>query len=605
MQCCFQVEVLLCVVHIIYKKIKHHQTTESPDSSPCATMESFTAVLGSLSAVSGRPYRLYCIYLSLLAIVACSSSASVLPLDPQLDSNVDTIWTISRDQIVLDRAQFKTQVLDSVPDLVPADVKCDKIKHSRERASGPMVDKGPQTQRKLAYRRNFCSATLPGTHNSAINLADGYGVEDHVFEGYLRYFSWFKKGMKVHTNDQLFSLTDQLRMGVRFIELDVHWFDGDLHIAHCGGFKSKLLDGMIEVFNEIAKMLGTGIEWDSSTIGCKPSLSSIPSKEQRPLKEALAELSTWLHAPEHKDEFLMVFFDDEMDLMKWKKVGKLLDYLKEYFPEEEILRPIELAYTTKWPTINELLHVGKRIVFMSGVDYLTDGEELLFVKDTVCNWQEPPLPLAPFPECRFNESKTQIGIPDENFTVFRPETSEIEYGFLNADGQIGINKNLLNEETLPGVAQCGVNIPSPDNITPKRMEATIWAVPKGHELDPNKCVALMRDSKIWKSVDCQSANIVPACVDVKNPRYWQLGSASVVEADATAACAALSSTMEYSASTSGYENGLLYAQLLEHAPSPVAGVWLNARSFVSEVYTTEKIQPVAKVSTIGDIISVE
>ncbi|OWZ15259.1 hypothetical protein PHMEG_00011137 [Phytophthora megakarya] len=417
--------------------------------------------------------------------------------------------------------------------------------------------------------------------------------------------------MRVHTNDQLFSLTDQLHMGVRFIELDVHWFDGDLRIAHCGGFKSKLLDGMIEVFNEIAKLMGTGIEWDSETIGCKPSLSSIPSKEQRPLTEALKELSTWLHAPENKDEFLMVFFDDEPDLMKWKKVGKLLDYLKEHFPMEEILRPIELVYDTKWPTIEELLRVGRRVVFMSGADYLTYGEEILFVKDSVCNWQEPPLPLVSFPECRFNESKTNIGVPDENFTIFRPETSEIEYGFLNADGQIGINKNLLNEKSLPGVAACGVNIPSPDNITPKRMEGTIWTVPNGHELDAKKCVALMRESKMWQSVDCDAANLVPACVDVNHPRRWQLGSTSVVEADAVAACAALSSAaMEYSVPACGYENGLLHSQLIQHVPSSIVGVWLNAKSFVSDVYSTDENQDFTlvaqeSVAQIHDMISVE
>ncbi|GMF45045.1 unnamed protein product [Phytophthora lilii] len=538
-----------------------------------------------------------------------------------LDVEPDTLWALASDQITQDSAQFRTRVLDSVPDLVPADVKCDKIKHCDKKGVCAMVCKrgsvqvdrwlqrALKLQRKLAYRRNFCSATLPGTHNSAINLADGYGVEDHVFEGYLHYFSWFKKGMKVHTNDQLFSLTDQLHMGVRFIELDVHWFDGDLRIAHCGGFKSKLLDGMIEVFNEIAKMLGTGIEWDSETIGCKPSLSSIPSKEQRPLKEALSELSTWLHAPENADEFLMVFFDDETDLMKWKKVGKLLDYLKEFFPEEEILRPIELAYDTKWPSFEELLRVGKRVVFMSGVDYFTYGEELLFVKDTICNWQEPPLPLAPFPECRFNQSKTDMRVPDENLTIFRPETSEIEYGFLNADGQIGSNKNLLDEESLPGVADCGVNLPSPDNITPKRMEATIWAVPKEHELDPSKCVALMRESNTWQSVDCKRANLVAACVDVRNPRHWQLGAAPVVEADAAAACSALTpATMEFSVPASGYENGLLHGQLLQHSPSSIAGVWLNAKAFISEVYSAETDQvhaPTTGVTSIDDVLSVE
>ncbi|KAL4170848.1 hypothetical protein KRP22_008951 [Phytophthora ramorum] len=557
-----------------------------------------------------------------LTITALSASAVVAPVqDPLHLQSIDDLWTLSTDQLALDSAQFKTQVLNSVPDLVPADVKCNKIKRCDQKGvcaivcqhGSVQVDRWLQRalklQRKLAYRRNFCSATLPGTHNSAINLADGYGVEDHVFEGYLHYFSWFKTGMKVHTNDQLFSLTDQLHMGVRFIELDVHWFDGDLHIAHCGGFKSKLLDGMIDVFNEIAKMLGTGIEWDSETIGCKPSLSSIPSKEQRPLKEALSELSTWLHAPEHADEFLMVFFDDETDLMKWKKVDKLLDYIKEYFPEKEILRPFELVFDTKWPAFEELMRVGKRVVFMSGVDYLTQGEEILFVKDNVCNWQEPPLPLAPFPECRFNHSKANIGVPDENFTIFRPETSEIEYGFLNADGQIGTNENLLDEESLPGVADCGVNVPSPDNITPKRMEATIWAVSKGHELDGNKCVALMRESTTWQSVDCHTPNLLPACVDVHNPRHWVLGRSPVVEADAAAACAALSSgTMEFSVPASGYENELVYTQLMQHAPSSISGVWLSAKTFVSEVYSAEVEQdgaPGIGVATIDDVLSVE
>jgi hypothetical protein len=243
------------------------------------------------------------------------------------------------------------------------------------------------------------------------------------------------------------------------------------------------------------------------------------------------------------------------------------------------------------------------------VDYLTYGEELLFVKETICNWQEPPLPLAPFPECRFNHSKTDIGVPDENFTIFRPETSEIEYGFLNADGQIGVNENLLDEESLPGVAQCGVNLPSPDNITPKRMEATIWAVPTGHELEPGKCVALLRGARTWQSLDCQTANLVPACVDVNNPRHWQLGSVPVVEADAAAACARLSSTtMEYSVPASGYENGLVYGQVMQQSSNSIDGVWLNAKALVSDVYSAE-VEPLAApkrvVSPIDQVLSVE
>ncbi|KAI9911900.1 hypothetical protein PsorP6_009021 [Peronosclerospora sorghi] len=551
----------------------------------------FTSAFLSFSTrLFPEPFVLYLFLL--LVFFALQSKAA--PLYLERDSNPDHLWSLDMTRIAEESAQFRIQVLQNVPDLVPIEVKCDKIQRCDHKGvcaivckhgsvqMAPWLRRALKLQRKLAYRRNFCSVALPATHNSAINLADGYGVEDHVFEGYLRYFRWFKKGMRVQTNNQLFSLTDQLHMGARLIELDVHWFDGDLRIAHCGGFRSKLLDGMIEVFNIIAKSLGTDIEWDSETIGCKPSLSSIPTKEQRPLSEALSEIATWLHAPENADEFLMVFFDDETNLMKWEKVGILLDYLKKYFPEEEILRPIELAYETKWPTLEELLRVGKRILFMSGADYLTQGEEILFVKDTICNWQELALPLVPFPACRFNRS--DISIPDNNFTIFRPETSEIVYAFLNANGEIGSNKHLLNEDSLPKVVDCGVNLPSPDNITPKRMEATIWAVPKEYNFDVNKCVVLTRKSKTWESVDCKAANMVAACAHIENPRLWQLGNASVVESDATSACAALKS-YEYSVPASGYENELLYSTLIQQAPSSIVGVWLNARKIVSEVYS--------------------
>ena len=38
------------------------------------------------------------------------------------------------------------------------------------------------------------------------------------------------------------------------------------------------------------------IRWDTETLGCVPSLSSIPALEQRPLVEALAEVRAWMDA---------------------------------------------------------------------------------------------------------------------------------------------------------------------------------------------------------------------------------------------------------------------------------------------------------------------
>ncbi|KAJ0404860.1 hypothetical protein ATCC90586_007810 [Pythium insidiosum] len=518
------------------------------------------------------------------------------------------------------RDAFLQQLRDTVPDTVPEGVECKKVKRCDKRnvcaiicergsvVVEPWLQHALALQRRLAYRRNFCHARLPGTHNSAINMADGYGIEDHVFQGYLQYFSWFKQGMEVHTNDQLFSLTDQLQMGVRFIELDVHWFDNDLRIAHCGGFHSSLLDNMISVFNQIAKWLGTNIEWDSQTIGCKPSLSSIPSSEQRPLKEALEELAKWLHAPENEKEFLLVFFDDETNLYKWKKVRTLISHLRDYFPDNEILLPSDLVKAKGWPSFEELLAVGKRVIFMSGSDYSPRGDDLLFVKDAICNWTEPSLPFEPYPECDF--PRDRVGPLSHQEWILRPETSEIVYGFLNADGHLGDNTYILNETTIPPMAECGVNIPSPDNITPRRMEAMVWAVDKQQQLTPGKCVALKRGSAHWTSVDCEEDGIVALCAPKDRYSDWILTPATMKESAAKRACAELGPEMVYQAPTNGYENKLV-AALLEQAGPTVKGVWIEAKDFVEAIYSrrSEAMNGgdagVASRQHVDDILAIE
>ncbi len=92
---------------------------------------------------------------------------------------------------------------------------------------------------------------------------------------------------------------------------------GELRIAHCGGFHAAPFNVLIRAVNVVASLLGHPIHWDTETVGCNPSLSSIPVTMQRSFADALAELSTWLALPENKEEFLVVFLDDQMDLQTW------------------------------------------------------------------------------------------------------------------------------------------------------------------------------------------------------------------------------------------------------------------------------------------------
>lgn len=180
-------------------------------------------------------------------------------------------------------------------------------------------------QTKLVQTLPLCYATLLGTHNSAISLADGYGNLDDYFQGFFKYIRWALhdfSGAPLHTNNQLLSLTDQLNLGVRSVELDTHWVGGVLRIAHCGGLHMPQLNKLIDALNFVAKLLHRHIRWDTETLGCVPSLSSIPSVEQRLLTDAMQEIKEWMVAPENADEFLILYFDDQLNLQTWVGAGR-------------------------------------------------------------------------------------------------------------------------------------------------------------------------------------------------------------------------------------------------------------------------------------------
>ena len=92
---------------------------------------------------------------------------------------------------------------------------------------------------------------------------------------------------------------------------------GELRIAHCGGFHAAPFNALVKAVNLVATLLGHPINWDTETVGCEPSLSSIPVAAQRRFAGALAELAAWLAQPGREEEFLLVFLDDQPDIQAW------------------------------------------------------------------------------------------------------------------------------------------------------------------------------------------------------------------------------------------------------------------------------------------------
>ena len=104
------------------------------------------------------------------------------------------------------------------------------------------------------------------------------------------------------------------------------FLQGALRIAHCGGYHGEI-DLLIDAVNIVAKLLGHPIHWDSETIGCNPSLSSIPVKDQRTFLSALEEIAAWQAQPGNEQEFLVLYLDDQADLGDWVSFPGVWDCL--------------------------------------------------------------------------------------------------------------------------------------------------------------------------------------------------------------------------------------------------------------------------------------
>ncbi len=126
--------------------------------------------------------------------------------------------------------------------------------------------------------------------------------------------------------NQNHSVTEQLDLGVRLLELDAHWFSGNLKVCHAG----------------------------DDHLGCS-SYDGI-------LEDRIAEINTWIRRPEHSDQVVFIYIEDHMD----DHYGDASLILDKYF-SDKIYAPssCNAAIPTSL-TKADVLNAGKQIVMYGG-----------------------------------------------------------------------------------------------------------------------------------------------------------------------------------------------------------------------------------------------
>mmetsp|Transcript_8051 Transcript_8051/g.25247 ORF Transcript_8051/g.25247 Transcript_8051/m.25247 type:complete len:523 (+) Transcript_8051:2-1570(+) len=391
-------------------------------------------------------------------------------------------------------------------------------------AAGSVVVPGWQagairTQRELQMNLPLNEVFMLGTHNSAITYANGLGMEDRFLTNLVRLL-W--PHSMVRTANQLLSLTDQLNMGVRQLELDIHYHNGDIRLCHAGGVHLAVLNKLVK---ELSAILGVPIDWDSETLGCFGVPDELPGPHEWHMPQALVEIRTWLERAENADEVLVIMLDDQEDLLEWHELHLVVQYIDQIwgdmvftpadkqagYPEPDPNQP-------NWPTPRQMLAAGKRLVVTSCTDYGSHMSSYIFYKyNGVAQWDESgPSAVAPYPSCSFNGGRS-TATP----FITRVLADSTWYGPFKPADELEVNATVL-----AGLTKCDVRYPCMDQATPAIAEGSIWTWAPGEPRDVGNCTLLSPDSGRWHASPCVGVNAGMACANATDPHQWVVGTGS-------------------------------------------------------------------------------
>jgi len=365
----------------------------------------------------------------------------------------------------------------------------------------PWLKNAFKTQRKLLDNQMINYVYLPGTHNSAITKAYGYGLEEDYLSALIQTID---PTSVVYIANQQMSIYDQLNFGIRHLELDIHWFEGEIRMCHAGGIELDYLNDLIAFLSEIFDI---PIEWDSETIGC-----FFPN--YRTLNQTFEEIQSWFLLPENNDEILIFMFDDQEDLLEWGKVQYILEGLSKYFANLILTPPEKQKYwPDRWPTVKEMSDMGKHLIFTSRTDYGKSMEPYIFFRDAI--WREySPDTFKNFPICMI-----QDGFPSNNGNISRVLGDSLIYGpFYN-----GSTEGLFVPSNLLSMAECNVNFPCVDQGSPLLVQGAIWTWDINEpSQNGTVCVAQYPNGR-WKTISCNTS-LSFACQNSKVTNSWKVTS---------------------------------------------------------------------------------
>ena len=368
-------------------------------------------------------------------------------------------------------------------------------------------------------------------------LGDGLPLFDAMWVGTHNSFNTIANSPpSISNNDsnQHVSLVDQLRLGVRGIEIDVHWNPS----PWAGG--------------AYAPVVCHARPTSEANAGCTV---------ERLLKDELTPVRAWMD--QHKADVILLYLEDALDdPVAFDTATQMIDetlgdrIFKPPAGESCPLLPMSLKRA-------DVLAAGKQIVIMSGCG---SGAWNSTVFDDSVRSEEGNPDFAGYPACT-SPSVTQADYGTKLVRFFEDST------FVSTAVAGGDPGHRITVATLRDMVRCGVNLFGLDQLDPSdpRLEAMVWSwAPNEPSTSSAKSCAFSGGDARFHARSCNDARLRFACVN-RTTGQWSVTKRSSTQRDGTKTC-----QREFPGSTFAVPGSGNHAQRLADAKAAVGAtdVWV-------------------------------
>ncbi|WP_255246003.1 hypothetical protein [Mycobacterium persicum] len=362
-----------------------------------------------------------------------------------------------------------------------------------------------------------------GTHNSFNSLSDSFTLSH------------------ADSNQQL-SLTQQLDIDVRGLELDLHYIP------------------RLELLGKREVTVCHGLGPTNGNLGCT---------NEPPFAAVLPQIKNWLNTPGHTDEVILLYLEDELqDAAAYSSSLAILeDTLRRPDGTSLIYHPDQAGRAANG-CVPLPLQTSRNDVRAAGAQVVLVSSCIQSWSNDVFTWKGRELESGstsryqPYPSCDASYDSDMYATR----LVRYYEDSTLVSALTNPT-RPPANPAALTPSKVQAMTDCGVNLFGFDQLLPEdgRIQATLWSwAPDEPRASAGSCTLQAVNGR-WVAAPCEAPHPA-ACLDAAGT--WTLTPNWVIFDQAPLACAAVNA--DFALPRTGNQNARLHA-----VAGPSGGAWVR------------------------------